>query len=228
MLYISFLGQECEELWNMYREGKFMDMNDFFKEHNGQLYKFNLPREYLRVPKQSHVIITTFNSVESCTESATYCKSLEAKCIFIFVNFSDLDCRVLLNTYGPAKYIYYDGLGNTTKNSDPLKLFELSITPENIYNAPQLPTAVSPVLAFERPRMATINATFSSKKNFSKLVVLDFLAKQHYEILPKPIKCPVCIEEIPYEKFVLLCCGHYHCKSCLERLDKCSVCRYTG
>ena len=245
MIYISFIGSDCEELQMMYREREYSGNTDFFKERNGHLYKFNALTELLEARKQSHVIITAFDTIQSCTTVSRYCKSLEAKCVFIFVNFFEENCRMLINNYGPAKYIYYDGLTEIYNNGrDPLKLFALTIRQEDVYIPPQIAPAqidvvddvanTAQVIArvdrdiITRVRELLQERGSRSKKNFSKLVVLDFLAKQHYETLPKPIKCPVCIEEIPYEKFVLLCCGHYHCKSCLERLDKCSVCRYTG
>ena len=260
MIYVSFIGKNSDNIWSMYRKGNYI-MSEFFLEHNDQLYKFNLPNENTELPQQSHVIVSCYNSQEECKKFSTYCRDLNVKCVFIFVNFTKIDLEMTLILNGPPKYIHLESAKIYKNKHDPLKLFDMKICLEDVYRkeAPleqqrRTPSIdISPIIAqimrsqelrneriqeHERRMQEIIDRRANMiveepivqylRKRFSKYSVLDFLSKQQYETLAKPIKCPVCLEEILYENFVLSPCGHYHCVSCVVNLDKCSVCRWCG
>lgn len=41
----------------------------------------------------------------------------------------------------------------------------------------------------------------------------------------KKLACPICLEVIPTDKLKISLCGHAFCNDCLQKIDKCAVCR---
>ena len=46
------------------------------------------------------------------------------------------------------------------------------------------------------------------------------------EELKKNVECPVCMEVIPKGSLKITSCGHKFCKTCVDKLDTCALCRY--
>ena len=44
--------------------------------------------------------------------------------------------------------------------------------------------------------------------------------------LKKNVECPVCMEVIPKGSLKITSCGHKFCKTCVDRLDTCALCRH--
>jgi len=49
--------------------------------------------------------------------------------------------------------------------------------------------------------------------------------KSVVEELKKNVECPVCMELIPNGSIKITSCGHKFCKTCLDKLGKCALCR---
>ena len=45
------------------------------------------------------------------------------------------------------------------------------------------------------------------------------------EEFQKNVECPICLEVIKEGTLAILGCGHKYCKYCVQRLDKCALCR---
>ena len=48
-----------------------------------------------------------------------------------------------------------------------------------------------------------------------------------YDRLKLETECPICLETLIKDNTKLSNCGHLHCLTCWEKIDKCSICRKT-
>lgn len=52
--------------------------------------------------------------------------------------------------------------------------------------------------------------------------------KRLYDATPKDERtCPICLDDIVLEEFVVTSCGHHYCHNCRTKINKCAICRET-